>query len=68
MKKGNTIKTSTKYTNVANVPNSTHGYSAVSLPRKPKKKKFSVKNQKKRLYELSNTLETPIPQSIIGNK
>lgn len=62
------MNTSIKYTSVAKVPNSTHGYSAVSLPRKPKKIKFKVKNQKNLLYERSNTLETPIPQSIIGNR
>lgn len=68
IKNGNTINTNIKYTIVLNVPNSTHGYSAVSLPRYPRKTKLRVKNQKKARYDSSKTFDIPTPQSIIGNK
>lgn len=65
---GKTIKTSTKYISVEKVPNSTHGNSAVSLPKKPRNMKLHVKNQKNCLCCPSSAFGIPMPQSIIGNK
>jgi hypothetical protein len=41
---GNKTKGIKKYIIVLNVPNSTHGNSVVSLPRKPRNIKLSIKN------------------------
>jgi hypothetical protein len=68
MENGNTRNTSIKYVSVENIPNSTHGNSAVSLPKNPKNRKLHVKNQKNLLLSVSNTFGIPMPQSIIGNK
>ncbi len=46
MNDGNTTNTNIRYISVLNVPYSTHGYSAVSLPENPRKIKLHVDSQR----------------------
>lgn len=50
-----------------NVPNSTQGNSVVSIPKKPRKIKLSIKNQENRRDDSLSVVDMPTQLSISGN-